>query len=91
MQRECARYSMDEASVAAAVRGEETSAQTKPKRYWWEAIVVLGAIAIFVLLALGASRQEITFNVPWMTVLTVMSLALLVLCGMVLWRRTRFS
>ncbi len=91
MERECFRYHMDPGSVAAAVQGEAPSDSAKPKRPWWEAIVVLVAIAIFVFLGLGAARQEIAFSLPWMTVLTVVSLMFLVVCGMVLWRRTRFS
>jgi drug/metabolite transporter (DMT)-like permease len=91
MQRECARYGMDESSVAAAVRGEDALGSTKPKRRWWEALVVLAAIGIFVWLGLSAARQEIAFNLPWMVVLAVASLAVLVVSGVALWRRTRFS
>lgn len=91
MDRECARYGMDEASVAAAVRGEEAFASDTPKRHWWEALVVLGAIGIFVWLGLGAASQQIAMNLLWMAVLTALSLVFLVVCGMILWRRTRFS
>jgi drug/metabolite transporter (DMT)-like permease len=91
MQRECARYRLDESSVAAALRGEEALASARPKRHWWEAIVVLGAIGIFVWLGLGAARQELAINLPWMIVLIVASLLALVVCGVALWRRTRFS
>jgi len=91
MQRECGRYGMDEASVAAAVWGEETPAATGPRRRWWEALVVLGAMGIFVWLGLGATRQELAFSVPWMIVLAAASLVALAVCGVTLWRRTRFS
>ncbi len=90
MQRECVRYGLDESGVAAALRGEEASAN-KPKRHWWEALVVLAAIGIFIWLALDAVRQEMAFSLPWMTVLAVVSIVTLVVCGTVLWRRTRFS
>jgi drug/metabolite transporter (DMT)-like permease len=91
MKRECARYRLDEESVAAAVRGEEGYTKGKPKRHWWELIVVLAAIGIFVKLGLDATRQEISLNLPWMAILVSFSLAFLVVCGIVLWRRTRFS
>jgi drug/metabolite transporter (DMT)-like permease len=91
MQRECDRYGLDESSVAAAVRGEEAIGKAKPKRHWWEALVVLAAIGIFIWLGLGAARQEIVFSVPWMIVLSIASLVALVVCGVALWRRTRFS
>jgi drug/metabolite transporter (DMT)-like permease len=90
MQRECARYHMNETSIAAALRGEEVSVSTKPKHRWWEAIIVLAAIGAFIWLGLGAARQEITVNVPWMIVLAMASLAFLLAAGTVLWRRTRF-
>jgi len=91
MERECARYHMDASRVAASLRGEEAPANAKPKRHWWEALVVLAAIGIFVWLALNATRQQMAFNRAWMTVLAVISLVFLVVCGTVLWRRTRFS
>ena len=91
MDRECARYHLDASRVAAALRGEEPPASAKPKRRWWEALVVLAAIGIFVWLALQATRQQMPFNRPWMTLLALISLVFLVVCGTVLWRRTRFS
>jgi drug/metabolite transporter (DMT)-like permease len=91
MQRECTRYGMDEAGVATALRGEEAATGAKPKRHWWEGLVVLGALAIFVWLGLGATRQELPFNLPWMIVLVTISIITLVVGGVVLWRRTRFS
>ena len=91
MQRECARYGMDESSVAAALRGEESFAKVKPKRHWWEALVVLVALGIFVWLGLDAARQQIAFSLPWMILLAIASLVALVVCGVALWRRTRFS
>jgi drug/metabolite transporter (DMT)-like permease len=90
-QRECARYGLDELSVAAAVRGEQAIGKAKPKRHWWEALVVLAAIGIFIWLGLSAARQQIVFSVPWMIVLAIASLVALVVCGLALWRRTRFS
>jgi len=90
-QRECARYGLDESSVAAAVRGEDALANAKPKRRWWEALVVLAAIGIFIWLGFSAARQQIVFSVPWMILLAVASLLALVVCGVALWRRTRFS
>ena len=91
MDRECARYHLEASRVAGALRGEEPPASAKPKRRWWEALVVLAAIGIFVWLALDATRQQMAFNRPWMTVLALISLGFLVVCGTVLWRRTRFS
>ena len=91
MERECTRYHLDPSRVAAVLRGEEAFVDAKLKRHWWEALVVLAAIGIFVWLALDATRQELAVSLPWMSVLAGLSLVFLVVCGMVLWRRTRFS
>lgn len=91
MERECARYQMDSASVAAVLRGEEAAARTKLKRHWWEALVVVAAIGIFIWLGLDATRHEMAINLPWLAILTALSLVFLVVSGIVLWRRTRFS
>ncbi|MGH7968057.1 MAG: EamA/RhaT family transporter, partial [Limisphaerales bacterium] len=89
-QRECRRYNMDEASVVAAVQGEQTGTGARTKRHWWEAVVLLGAVGVFVVLARGAARQELSVNLPWMSILLLLSFALLVVAGVALWRRTRF-
>jgi len=49
------------------------------------------AVALFVWLAIGAERQPISVNMPWMAGLIVASLAVLLGCGFLLWKRTRFS
>ena len=90
-ERECARYGMDPKSVAAVVQGEEAFADVKLKRHWWEALIVCGALGLFAWLALGATHQAVAINVPWMVVLVAASVIFLVVSGVVLWRRTRFS
>jgi drug/metabolite transporter (DMT)-like permease len=91
IERECARYGMDPKEVAAAVHGEEASALGKTKRHWWEALIVGGALGLFIWLGLGATRQAVTISLPWMVLLIAASLVLLLVCGTILWRRTRFS
>ena len=90
-RRECERYHMPEAAVAAAVRGEEAAGTAPRKRNGFEAVVMLLALGIFVWLAFDAAHQEIAFNQGWMAVLALISLVFLVVCGRELWRRTRFS
>ncbi len=91
MQRECARYCLNPETVAAAVQGEVTPGTASLRRHWWEALIVCAAIAVFVWLALSATRQAISVSAPWMCLLGLASLLLLVQCGLVLWRRTRFG
>jgi len=91
MERECDRYGLDRESVARTVAGEDPLADRHSGRRWWELLVAAGAVALFVWLAAGAERQSIQVNVGWMAVLVVSSVAMLIGCGRLLWKRTRFS
>ncbi len=91
MERECARYGMDSARVASSLLGEDPLALDKPKRRWWEAVIVGAAVALFVWLAVGATHQAVEVNLLWMAVLLVLTFVCLIVCGVMLWRRTRFS
>lgn len=91
IERECDRYQLDEVAVAAIVRGEDPRAQTPAKRSWWELAVAAAALAVFAWLAVSAERQHIPMNLPWAVLLTAGSVALLLGCGWILWKRTRFS
>jgi len=90
MNRECLRYGLDSGQVAAVVAGNDPAAEHPGERRWWEILIVCAAVAIFVWLAVGTRRQQIAVNIPWMTVLMVGTLIPLGICGLLLWRRTRF-
>jgi len=91
MERECSRYRLESSRVASALRGEDPLSQSQPRRRWWELIVLAGAIAVFVWLGLGARRQPLAVNVGWMAVLITATLVFLIVSGVLLWKRTRFS
>jgi len=91
MERECRRYGLEASQVAANLRGEDTLSREKPGRRWWEWGVLAGAVAVFVWLASGAERQPVSVNPLWMAVLITASVALLLKCGALLWKRTGFS
>ncbi|MBI5282372.1 MAG: DMT family transporter [Candidatus Solibacter usitatus] len=91
MRRECERYGLDYVRVAAALQGDDLAMTERHRRRWWEYLVGVAALAIFVWLGLGAERAPIAANPAWMAVLSLAALVLLVLCGLLLWRRTRFS
>jgi hypothetical protein len=91
MERECARYRLDRHRVALTLEGADPLADERPKRRWWELLIVAAAVALFVWLAAAAERPALDVSLPWMIVLIVASLALLGACGLMLWRRTRFS
>jgi drug/metabolite transporter (DMT)-like permease len=91
MMRECDRYGLESSRVEAALAGEDPLSSEKRARSWWELVVFAGALAIFVWLASGAERQPLDMNPFWTTVLLLASLGFLIVCGMALWKRTRFS
>ncbi len=91
IERECYRYDLQPARVAAILEGDDPVSRESPARSRWEWLVVAIALGIFVWLAIGAKRQPISFSVPWMIVLTAVTIAFLVMCGTILWKRTRFS
>jgi drug/metabolite transporter (DMT)-like permease len=91
MHRECGRYELDAASVAAVVGGEDPLAGHAKLSRWWEWLIVLAASGVFVWLAVGTRAQRIYVNIPWMLVLIVGTLIPLFVVGSMLWRRTRFS
>lgn len=91
MQRECDRYGLDIDRLEAAIHGEDVLAASEPRRHWWEALVVLGAIGIFIWLGANAERAPIGVDPLWIGILSVFTLVLLVVCGLMLWRTTKFS
>ena len=91
MERECQRYGLELERLEASMRGEDMVARQEPRRHWWEALVGVAAVGIFVWLATFAKPAPIAVNLPWLVILSVATLVLLVVCGLLLWRRTRFS
>jgi drug/metabolite transporter (DMT)-like permease len=91
MERECSRYGLEPARVAASLEGEDALAPASGGRRWWEFLVLLAAIGMFIWLGSFAERPPIAMNVPWMIALLAASLAFLAAGGWMLWKRTRFS
>jgi uncharacterized membrane protein YdbT with pleckstrin-like domain len=91
MERECRRYNLDPERIAASVRGEESLSPQSTGRKWWEFVIMAAAAAAFVWLATGAARQPVAMNLTWMMVLLGVTVCFLVVGGLLLWKRTRFS
>jgi drug/metabolite transporter (DMT)-like permease len=89
--RECDRYGLDAEAVAAVVAGNDPHTEHPPVRRWWEAVIMIVAVGIFVWLGLGTVSQHLSLNMPWMIVLVTGTILPLGVCGTLLWRRTRFS
>jgi drug/metabolite transporter (DMT)-like permease len=91
VRRECDRYGLDPERVASILQGDDPLADETPGRRWWEALVALVAISLFVYLAARASRPALALDLGWTAALGAAALGLLVVCGLLLWKRTRFS
>ena len=91
MERECQRYGLDPVRVAATQRGEDPLAAETGARHWYEVLPIVGALAIFIWLGVGAQRNPLPVSLPWMAVLCAATFVLLIVCGVQLHRRTRFS
>jgi hypothetical protein len=68
-----------------------SSIVTRSSRHWWELLIVAGAIAVFAWLGWHAQRQAIAVDGLWLLMIAAASLVLLVGCGILLWKRTRFG
>lgn len=91
MNRECARYGMDAAKVATVVAGDEPIEEQTHRRHWWEWLIMAVAVGVFVWLAAGTRAQDLAINLPWTIALVAGTIVPLIVCGTLLWRRTRFS
>jgi drug/metabolite transporter (DMT)-like permease len=87
--REIERYGIDPEYVRARMLGENTGANTRRTPLDW--ILLAGTVAVFLAVGSFARRPEIAVDWTWVAVLGIASLALLVVCGVALWRTTRFS
>jgi len=89
--RECERYGLPIERVEAALTGSDPLALEAPGRRWWDGMIVVTALGIFVSLTAAIRRLPFIFDLHWTAVLAVILLGSLFVCGFLLWRRTRFS
>lgn len=91
MERECGRYGLNRQQVEAAMRGEEELRADVKGRRWWDVLVLLAAIGVFVVLAEGTHGRSIELDLPWMFILLAATVVCMLVGGTLLWRRTKFS
>jgi drug/metabolite transporter (DMT)-like permease len=91
LARECERYGLNLEVTASAQLGKDPLGAARGGRRWWDLLIVALATGIFAWLARYAMRPPITMADGWIAVLVVLMLALLVGCGWLLWKYTRFS
>lgn len=88
--RECDRYGLDYHKTLAAQAGEEFNTRGERRR-WWDYAIVLVACLVFVWLAVGAKRPELSMDLRWAAVLVLLLVLSLAFASVRLWRQTRFS
>src|ERR1700687_1410965 len=88
--RESERYNIASDYVDARMDGRQSASEAKPSRTAIDWLLVAVATAVFVFFGATAPLPQIPINWPAALVLTVASVALLLLCGVTLHRTTRF-
>jgi len=91
MRRECDRYGLDPAALESALHGEDRLAAGVSRRRTWEYVVAALAVALFVWLASFAERPQIPIHGAWTLLLGAITALVIVLSGVLLYRRTQFS
>ncbi len=89
--RECRRYDLDFKAANAAQQGVDAMAERAGGWRVWDILILIAAVAIFAALARGAAFPAIFIRAHWMIGLLAAMLALLLICGGLLWKWTRFS
>jgi glucose uptake protein GlcU len=89
--RECSWYQMDSAEAIAQQNGEEPAAIAAHRRRWWDYAILLGALAVFLRLAIYARRPPLAINFGFASLLIGVMFLFLVAGGWSLWRYTRFA
>jgi hypothetical protein len=90
-QRECERYGVDSQFAAARMQGEDLAEGGRGVRRPLDWIVVAVATSFFIFFATFAHTPSLPFNEAIAAFLSVAIVILLVVCGISLWRTTRFN
>jgi hypothetical protein len=88
--RECRRYGLDHQRTMMAQAGDEFGGRDERRR-WWDYVIVLTAIAVFVTLGVRAVVPPLTMDLRLALILSAVLIASLAVGGWSLWRRTRFN
>ena len=87
--REGERYGVEQEYVRAGMEGKSYGSASH-SRSIFDWLLILATTALFVLLASVSRLPHAGVSIEWAALLTVAMLALLVWCGITLWRTTRF-
>ena len=77
--------------VEARMQGMQIAGEVRPPRTVWDWMLVAVATGIFVFFATLARAPRMSFHWGPALLLIAATLALLLVCGITLWRTTRFN
>jgi glucose uptake protein GlcU len=89
-QREGRRYGVAVDYVEARMDGRQAASESKPSRSAWDWLLVAAASGIFVIFAAMARVPQMSLHLGPAALLIAALLLLLFICGLALWRTTRF-
>jgi drug/metabolite transporter (DMT)-like permease len=89
--RESRRYGIAEDFVEARMQGKQTAGEVRPPRSLLDWVLVASATSIFVLFATMARAPMMSFHLGTAALLAAATFVLFLVCGVVLWRTTRFN
>ncbi len=89
--RESRRYNISTEFVDARMEGRQMAGEAKPSRTWLDWALVAVATAVFVFFASMARAPRMAFHWVPAALLLIVTLALCAVCGVKLWRTTRFN
>ncbi len=90
-QREGRRYGIATDYVEARMQGRHTAGEVKLSRNIWDWLLVAVATGIFVFFASMARLPQMSLHWGAVLLLSAASIVLLLVCGVALWRTTRFQ
>lgn len=91
VERECSRYDLDLHQTLRLHAGVEGEDQGASQRRWWDYVIALAAIGVFVWAATQVSVPALALHIPYAVALTVILFAVLAVGGWLLWKKTGFA
>jgi len=89
-QREVRRYGLSTEFVEARMEGRRSASETEPSRRAIDWFLVAAATGVFVVFASMARIPQLALRWGPALLISAATLALLIICGVSLWRTTRF-
>jgi glucose uptake protein GlcU len=89
--REGVRYGVAADFVEARMDGRTSVDEVAPTRRWWDWLLLAAATGVFVIFGAMARVPRMALHWGPAAILSVVSIGMLVVCGLVIWRTTKFQ